>query len=250
MRRPLVLGNWKMNGTKASNAELIEGLKAAAVGVDSVTIGVCPPAVFIAQIQELAGDSNICIGAQDVSVQSSGAYTGEWSADMLTEFGVSYVLVGHSERRTYHNESDELIAKKFKATQDAGLVPVLCIGETLEEREAGKLESVITTQVNAVIDAYGIEAYKNAVIAYEPVWAIGTGVTATSEQAQEAHALIRKLLAEKDAEVAAGIQILYGGSMKPGNAAELMAMEDIDGGLVGGASLVAADFAGIFNAAK
>lgn len=250
MRRPLVLGNWKMNGTKASNAELIEGLKAAAAGVDSVTIGVCPPAVFIGQVQELAGDSNIKVGAQDVSAHASGAYTGENSADMLKESGVSYVLVGHSERRTYHKESDELIAKKYKAAQDAGMVPVLCIGETLEEREAGKLEEVITTQVNAVIDAYGIEAYKNAVIAYEPVWAIGTGVTATSEQAQDAHALIRKLLAAKDAEIAAGIQILYGGSMKPGNAAELMAMEDIDGGLVGGASLVADDFAGIFNAAK
>ncbi len=248
MRRTLVLGNWKLNGSKASVEALINGLKAHAEGVDNVTIGVCPPAVYLDQAQQLLAGSNIKLGAQDCSAYESGAYTGEVAAPMLKEVGVDYVLVGHSERRTYHGETDAIIAAKFKAAQDAGLIPVLCIGETLEEREAGKLEAVITTQVNAVIDAYGIEAYKGAVIAYEPVWAIGTGVTATSEQAQDAHALIRKLLAAKDAEVAAGVQILYGGSMKPGNAAELLAMEDIDGGLVGGASLVADDFAGIFKA--
>ena len=249
MRRPLVLGNWKMNGSKASVDALINALKASAAARDNVTVGVCPPAIYLGQAQQLAAGSVVKLGAQDVSVHASGAYTGEIAAPMVREFGCTYVLVGHSERRTYHNETDAVVVKKFAAIQAAGMTPVLCIGETLEERKSERTNAVVSTQMKAVIEALGVETLRNAVVAYEPVWAIGTGLAATSEQAQEVHAFIRSLVAEYSAEVAAALLLLYGGSVKGSNAAELLGQPDIDGALVGGASLNAEDFAAIFNAA-
>ncbi len=250
MRRPLVAGNWKMNGSIKSVRELLEGLKAGAGEVKNAEMAVCPPAVFISQVQEQLSGSAIAWGGQDLSVEASGAFTGEIAASMLNDFACKYVIVGHSERRTYHGESDELVAKKYAAARAAGLVPILCIGETLEEREQGITEDVCARQLNAVIELEGIEALTDGVVAYEPVWAIGTGKTATPEQAQDVHAFIRGRVAEKSGEVAEGLRILYGGSMKPDNARELIGKPDIDGGLIGGASLKAADFLGICTAAN
>ena len=249
MRRPLVLGNWKMNGAKASVDALINALKVSAAAAENVTVGVCPPAIYLGQAQTLVAGSAVKLGAQDVSVHAAGAYTGEIAAPMVREFGCTYVLVGHSERRTYHAETDAVVVKKFAAIQAAGMTPVLCIGETLDERQGSQTEAVVSTQLKAVIEALGVETLRNAVVAYEPVWAIGTGLAATSEQAQEVHAFIRRLVAEYSAEVAAGLLLLYGGSVKGSNAAELLGQADIDGALVGGASLSADDFAAIFNAA-
>ena len=249
MRRPLVLGNWKMNGSKASVDALINALKVSAAAAEQVTVGVCPPAIYLGQAQALTTGSALKLGAQDISVHASGAYTGESAAPMVREFGCSYVLVGHSERRTYHAEPDAVVVKKFAAIQAAGMTPVLCIGETLEERKDNKTEEVVATQLKAVIEALGIETLRNSVVAYEPVWAIGTGLAATSAQAQEVHAFIRQLVAQYSAEVADGLQLLYGGSVKASNAAELLGQADIDGALVGGAALNADDFAAIFNAA-
>jgi triosephosphate isomerase len=250
MRQPLVAGNWKMNGTRASVAELLEGLKAGMSAVTTAEVAVCAPAIFLPQVQaELAG-SEVAWGSQDVSVHDSGAYTGEISGAMLNDFGCKYAIIGHSERRTYHHESDELVAEKFQAARRHGLVPIFCLGETLEEREKGETEAVVARQLDAVIEHCGVAMLGEGVIAYEPVWAIGTGKTATPEQAQDVHAFIRGRVAAHSADVAAGIQILYGGSMKPGNAAELLAKPDIDGGLIGGASLQAADFLGICTAAN
>jgi triosephosphate isomerase len=239
-----------MNGSLDSITALLEGLKA---GLDSVTtaeMAVCPPYVYIPTVANLIGNAAISLGAQDVSDQEAGAYTGEVAPAMLTDVGCKYAIVGHSERRSIYGESDAFTASKFAAARKAGLVPILCVGELLEEREQGITEQVVSRQLDAVIDLEGIGALADAVIAYEPVWAIGTGKTATPDQAQEVHAYIRGKLAALDSAVAEKMQILYGGSMNAANAAELLAMADIDGGLIGGASLKPADFLAIGTAAN
>lgn len=249
MRRKLVAGNWKMHGTRAMARELVAAI--AADMPDAVDVAVFPPFPYLAEALGARGDAQLGVGAQDVSAHSDqGAFTGEVSATMLKDVGCRYALVGHSERREYHDESDALIATKFAAAQAAGLVPVLCIGETLAQREAEKTQAVIARQLAAVVDAQGIDAFAEAVIAYEPIWAIGTGKTASPAQAQEVHAFIRSQLANEDAKIAKLTRIVYGGSMKPANAAELLAQPDVDGGLVGGASLAAADFLAICDAAR
>ncbi|MEW7973891.1 MAG: triose-phosphate isomerase [Candidatus Thiodiazotropha endolucinida] len=249
MRRPLVAGNWKMNGSLESVRNLLDGISRGVDDVKSTEVAVCPPYIYLPEVEKLLSGSDIAWGGQDLSTESSGAYTGEVAASMLNDFGCKYVIVGHSERRTYHAESDQLVAKKYAVARAAGLVPILCIGETLEEREAGTTNEVVARQLDAVIALEGVDALADGVIAYEPVWAIGTGMTATPDQAQEVHAFIRSRVAEKSSEVAEGLRILYGGSMKPGNAAELIGKPDIDGGLIGGASLTAEDFLGICTAA-
>lgn len=247
MRKKLVAGNWKMHGNLAANAALLAGVKAGVQGLNC-EVAVCVPYPYLDQAAKALTDSSVFWGAQDVSEHAQGAYTGEVSASMLAEFGCRFVIVGHSERRSYYGDTDASVAAKFEATQKAGLVPILCVGETLDERERNVTAVVVTRQLEAVIDRCGVAALASAVVAYEPVWAIGTGRTASPEQAQEVHALIRARVARADAGVAAGLRILYGGSMKPGNAAELMVQADIDGGLIGGAALVAADFVAICSA--
>ncbi len=249
MRQPLVAGNWKMNGSLDSVRELLDGIKAGIGDVKVAEVAVCPPSIYIPAASAALQGSVVSVGGQDVSVHASGAYTGETAGPMLADLGCKYVIIGHSERRTYHGESDELVADKFEAALAAGLVPIFCIGETLEEREGGVMEEVLGRQVDAVLNR-GAELLGKGVIAYEPVWAIGTGKTATPEQAQDVHAFIRGRIAAQDAGVAEGIRILYGGSMKPGNARELLAKPDIDGGLIGGAALQAGDFLGICTAAN
>jgi triosephosphate isomerase len=240
------MGNWKMNGSAESAKSLcnaiIEELNAGDTG-----IAVCAPYVYLANLQVLSVDSPLAVGAQNVADQASGAYTGEISASMLKELGCKYALVGHSERRTYYGDTDESVAARFCQAQKQGIIPVLCIGETLAEREANETFNVVNRQLDAVIEKAGIEALNNAVIAYEPVWAIGTGVTASDEQAQEVHKAIRERIAAKDQAIADKIQILYGGSMKPANAKGLLGMADIDGGLIGGASLDAQSFLDIYH---
>ncbi|CAM2835452.1 triose-phosphate isomerase [Moritella viscosa] len=250
MRQALVMGNWKLNATKASVEALINGLVDAAKDNATVEVAVCPPAVFIPQVEALTADTAINYGAQDCDVNTAGAFTGENSAVMLKEFGCKYTLVGHSERRVIHGESSEVVADKFAVAQENGLVPVLCIGETLEQFEAGETKAVVEAQLQAVVTKSGIASLNNAVIAYEPVWAIGTGKTATPEIAQDIHAHIRSWLAEQDAAVANKVQILYGGSVKGANAAELFGQADIDGGLVGGASLDAVEFSKVIAGAS
>lgn len=242
MRKTIVAGNWKMNGSSESIKSLMGALTAGVVAVDGLETLVCPPAPYIGLVADLKGESPIALGAQNVSAQESGAFTGEWSLGMLQDLGCSHVILGHSERRSLFGEADADVADKFVAAVDAGVIPVLCIGETLEQREAGQTIDVVSTQVDAVLNQAGSERFMNAVIAYEPVWAIGTGLTATPEQAQEVHAAIRAQLAQADADMAAKLPILYGGSMNAGNAAELLAQNDIDGGLIGGASLKADEF--------
>ena len=249
MRQKLVAGNWKMNGGLQSNQQLLQGVVAGAAGLNGVTVAVCVPFPYLAQAQSVLTGTPVVWGAQNLSEQAQGAFTGEVSASMLQDFACRYVLVGHSERRSIYGETDALVAEKFAVALAAGLRPVLCVGETLEQRDAGQTVAVVSTQIDAVLKRVGVAAFANAVIAYEPVWAIGTGRTATSEQAQEVHAAIRAQIAQADAAVAGGLQILYGGSMKPSNAVELLGMPDIDGGLIGGASLVAADFLAICSAA-
>ena len=248
MRRTLVAGNWKLNGSKQNTKDLIEGILQGMSAVKNADVAVCPPFVYIPQAAELLASSGVALGAQNCSQHSSGAYTGEIAAPMLKEFGCKYVILGHSERRSIYNESNDEIVQKFIAVKSAGLIPILCVGELLTEREAGKTEAVVAEQLDAVLNVAGIEQIENSVIAYEPVWAIGTGVTATPEQAQEVHAFIRHRLATKNATIAEKTQILYGGSVKPDNAAELFAKSDIDGGLIGGASLEADSFLGICKA--
>jgi triosephosphate isomerase len=249
MRKPLVAGNWKMNGSAASVRELLAGIKAGVGDVPRCEVAVCPPFVYIPQARSELEGSEIAWGAQNLSTERSGAFTGEVAASMLLDFDCVYVIVGHSERRTLYGEDDALVARKFAVARDAGLKPILCVGETLKEREEGVTQPVVARQVDAVINLVGVGALADGVIAYEPVWAIGTGVTATPDQAQEVHAFIRSRVAAHDSAVADGLRILYGGSMKPGNAAELMARQDIDGGLIGGAALVATDFLTICKAA-
>ncbi len=248
MRKKLVAGNWKMHGSLQQNALLLGRIIEAfpCLGCEVV---VCSPFPYLQQLQFVLGASGVAWGAQTVSEYPSGAYTGEISGLMLQEFGCKYVLVGHSERRALFGESDLTVAAKFAAAQSVGLLPVLCLGETLAEREAGSTEVVVGRQLAAVIDRLGVSALKSSVLAYEPVWAIGTGVTASAEQAQAVHKAIRAQVAELDTGVANGLRVLYGGSVKPQNAAELFAQPDIDGGLIGGAALVADDFLAICQAA-
>jgi len=245
MRKPLVAGNWKMNGTRDGVKTLLDGIKAGIGQVKQAEMAVCAPFVYLADVQSQLQGTDVAWGGQDISVHDSGAYTGETAGPMLKDFGCAYVIIGHSERRTYHGESDDLVAEKFIAALRNGLTPIFCVGETLEEREQGVTEQVVGRQLDAVLEKKGADILAQGVIAYEPVWAIGTGKTATPEQAQDVHAFIRSRVAAKSAEVAAGVRILYGGSMKPDNAAELMAKPDIDGGLIGGASLKATDFLAI-----
>ncbi|MBB3224765.1 triose-phosphate isomerase [Pseudoduganella umbonata] len=248
MRRKLVIGNWKMNGSLAGNSVLLRGIvDGHAAG--KADLAVCVPAPYLAQCQAELSGTPVAWGAQDVSAYAAGAYTGEMAASMLQEFGCRYVIVGHSERRAYHHESNELVAQKAHAALNAGLTPVVCVGETLEEREAGRTNVVVCAQLQAVLDVLENPALEKIVLAYEPVWAIGTGKTATPALAQEVHAALRKQVAVRSADAAAKVQILYGGSMKPDNAKDLMAQLDIDGGLIGGASLKAQDFLGIAKAA-
>ncbi len=250
MRRKMVLGNWKMNGTRADVQTWTEAAgRVAAVNVN-VDVGVVPAFVHLAQVQASAAGTPLRLGAQNVAAYANGAYTGEVSADMLAEFGIQYVLVGHSERRHVFGESDAVVAAKFLRTQSVGLTPVLCLGETLDERERGDTDTVVLRQLEAVVDAAGIASLARAVIAYEPVWAIGTGRTASPEQAQTVHALIRSAIANRDAMLGSLCRILYGGSVKGSNAADLFAQPDVDGGLIGGASLIPAEFDAICRAAN
>jgi triosephosphate isomerase len=249
MRQPLVAGNWKMNGSLDGSRELLAGVVAGAGQMERCGIAVCPPYPYLGLAAEAVRGSKVALGAQDLSIHEPGAYTGEVAGSMLADFGCTYVIIGHSERRQYHGEDDSLIARKYARAVEYGLTPILCVGETLEQRERGETERVVAAHVDGVINLSGADAFRHGVIAYEPVWAIGTGVTATPAQAQEVHSFIRSRIAAKSPEVADGLRILYGGSMKPGNAAELMAQADIDGGLIGGASLVADDFLAICRAA-
>jgi len=245
MRRPIIAGNWKMNKTPAQGVQLVNELKPLVANADCDVV-VCVPATDIYAVGEALKGSNIALGAENVHWAESGAFTGEISADMLLELGVKYVIIGHSERRQYFGETDETVNKRTLTALNKGLTPIVCVGETLEEREGNKTEEVLKVQLTEGLK--GIEDLTKIVIAYEPVWAIGTGKTATSEQANETIGFIRKTLGELFCEkCAAQVQIQYGGSMKPGNAKELMAMEEIDGGLIGGAALKAEDFAGIVN---
>ena len=250
MRQPLIAGNWKMNGSLDSVTALIGGIKDGIGAVMTAEMAVCPPYVYIPAVAGLIDDAAISLGAQDISDQEAGAFTGEVAPGMLTDMGCKYAIVGHSERRSIYGESDDFTASKFAAARKAGLVPILCVGELLEEREQGITEEVVARQLDAVINLEGIGSLADAVIAYEPVWAIGTGKTATPDQAQDVHAFIRGKLAALDNGVADKVRILYGGSMNAGNAAELLAMADIDGGLIGGASLKPADFLAIGIAAN
>ena len=249
MRNFLIAGNWKMNGSTAMSTELSDGIVAGMPAAGSVELLVCPPFPYLGAVAGRLAGSGLKLGGQNVSAHAAGAYTGETSATMLKDIGCEYVIVGHSERRAMMGESSEIVAAKFCAVLAEGLKPILCVGETLEEREADQTNAVVSEQLGAVIEKAGIESFSNAVIAYEPVWAIGTGLTATPEQAQDVHKHIRDVLAAKNEEVAGVVQILYGGSMKGENAAGLLSMPDIDGGLIGGASLNAADFLAIAEAA-
>ncbi|WP_043798349.1 triose-phosphate isomerase [Azospira oryzae] len=250
MRQKLVVGNWKMHGGLAANRSLLQGVVAGVKGLAAaVECAVCVPYPYLAQAQQELAKTEVSWGAQNLSEQVSGAFTGEVSAAMLKDFGCRYVIVGHSERRALYGEDDGLVAKKFKQALAGGLVPILCVGETLAQRESGQAAEVVAAQLDAVLDAAGVEVFAGAVVAYEPVWAIGTGLTASPAQAQAVHEGIRARLAARNAEVAAGVRVLYGGSVKAGNAAELFAMPDIDGALVGGASLVAEEFVAICRAA-
>ena len=248
MRSPLVAGNWKMHGSLTENEALLGALTRGLAQGTSAQCAVCVPYPFLGQVQRLLQVSAVAWGAQDISEHAKGAYTGEVSAAMLREFGCRFVIVGHSERRAMHGEDSRLVARKMRAAQGGGLTPIVCVGETLAERERGVTDAVVAEQLGAVIEELGVAAFGQAVIAYEPVWAIGTGKTASPEQAQAVHAAIRGLLAKHDAQLAAQVRVLYGGSVKAANAGELFAMPDIDGGLVGGASLDATEFLAIANA--
>ncbi|MBS0577989.1 MAG: triose-phosphate isomerase [Proteobacteria bacterium] len=249
MRRPIVAGNWKMHGSRAENARLIEELLAGCAPNPAATCIICPPFVYLQEAARMLRDSALSLGAQDVSADAQGAFTGEVSAGMLKDVGCEYVIVGHSERRLLYRESDQLVARKFAAAHGRGLVPILCVGEQLADRDAGRAHDVIARQLDVVLELCGAGSLEQAVVAYEPVWAIGTGRTATPEQAQEVHAFIRARIAGRDARIAAATRILYGGSVKAGNAAEIFAMPDVDGGLIGGASLKADEFLTILAAA-
>ncbi len=249
MRRPIVAGNWKMHGSRAENAVLIEALLASGPASGGAQAIVCPPFVYLGEIARQLREGGLAVGGQDVCAEPQGAFTGEISAAMLRDVGCSHVIVGHSERRALYGDTDLLVARKFVAAQRLQLVPILCVGEQLAERDAGATHEVVARQLDAVLSVTGPAAFSAAVIAYEPVWAIGTGRTATPEQAQDVHAFIRRRVAAHDAKIADSVRILYGGSVKASNAVELFAMPDVDGGLVGGASLKADEFVDICAAA-
>jgi triosephosphate isomerase (TIM) len=249
MRKPLVAGNWKMHGSRADNASLVRDLLDALRPEWSAEVVLCPPYVYLWETGRLIKDSDVTLGAQNLGAETQGAFTGEVSAVMLRDVGCRYVLVGHSERRQIFGETDALVARKFVAAQSHRLVPVLCVGETLDERESGRTHEVVSRQIDAVLGVSGIAALGSAIVAYEPVWAIGTGRNASPEQAQEVHGMIRRKLGTLDATIGASARILYGGSVKASNARDLFSMPDIDGGLVGGASLKADEFARICAAA-
>ena len=247
MRKTIVAGNWKMNASKEFVDVLVEGILSGMKDVSSEVI-VCAPFPYLSQVRSLIDGSSLLLGAQNLNANPKGAFTGEVSADMIKDFGVGHVIVGHSERRSFYGETNDVVAEKTKAAIDAGLTAILCVGESLEERERGKTEAVVAEQLNAVISLVGIDSFDGIVIAYEPVWAIGTGLTATPEQAQSVHLFIRNLLANSNDNVAQKIQILYGGSMNAANAADLISCPDIDGGLIGGAALKVEDFLQICKA--
>jgi triosephosphate isomerase len=242
MRRPFVAGNWKMHGSRTENAELIEALLLGVPGQTTTEIVVCPTFVHLWEIGRLLKASNVSLGAQSVCAEAVGAFTGEVSAAMLKDVGCRYVIVGHSERRAIYKEDDALVARKFLAVKAQGMIPILCVGESLDERERRTTNQIVTRQLSAVLDLAGVEAFGEAIVAYEPVWAIGTGKNASPEQAQEVHAHIRSVVEARDAKIAARLRILYGGSVKGSNAREIFAMADVDGGLIGGASLKADEF--------
>ena len=243
MRTPLVAGNWKMHGNRASNRALLDAVLAGMVGLKGVECAICVPFPYLGEVAERLANTPLAWGAQNLSEHAQGAFTGEISAPMLAEFGCRYAIVGHSERRQMFGETDAVVAAKFAAVLGQGMKPILCLGETLEEREAGRTERVVARQLDSALKVSGKKAFEAAVVAYEPVWAIGTGRTATPEQAQAVHAFLR-------ARVLTETRILYGGSVKPSNAEVIFAMPDVDGGLIGGASLVAADFIAIARAAQ
>lgn len=250
MRQMMVAGNWKMHGSVAFTRDMIQTLAATVTVNEAVTLLVCPPMLYLTQAIQAASHTAIKVGAQNCAeIQTTGAYTGEVSATMLADVGCGYVIIGHSERRALYGETDALVAEKTKVALAAGLTPIVCVGETLAEREAGEAETVIAKQLDAVSQVIGAAGWSRAVIAYEPVWAIGTGKTATPEQAQEIHAFIRQHLAKLDVNMANAMTILYGGSVKPDNAASIFSQPDVDGGLIGGASLNSDDFAKIYAAA-
>jgi len=249
MRKRLIAGNWKMNGSAAASRELVAGILEGLGGAEAPETLVCPPYPYLAAVAAQAEGTALAVGAQNVSEHASGAFTGETAPSMLVDAGCRYVIVGHSERRSLYGETSAQVAAKYAAAQNAGLTPILCVGESLAERESGATEAVVAEQLDAVIEHSGVASLAKAVVAYEPVWAIGTGKVATPEQAQDVHAFIRGRVAAGDAEVASGLRLLYGGSMKGDNAPGLLAMPDIDGGLIGGASLKAADFLAIVAAA-
>lgn len=248
MRSQWVIGNWKMNGSLSANAALLNELMAGLQAQGSARMGVCVPYPYLAQAQAALSGGAIALGAQNLSEKASGAYTGEVSVSMLKDFGVQLVLIGHSERRSLYGEDDALVAEKTRVALEAGLTPVVCVGETLDEREAGQAQAVVLRQLKAVADVIGVSGLARSILAYEPVWAIGTGKTASPEQAQEVHAWIRAALRELDGAMADGMSILYGGSVKASNAQEIFAQADVDGGLIGGAALVAQDFLTIYRA--
>ncbi|MFO1465707.1 MAG: triose-phosphate isomerase [Steroidobacteraceae bacterium] len=249
MRRPMVAGNWKMHGSRASNQSLVEDLQRRVSEEWPIDVVLCPPFVYLADVLRMLEGDQIRVGSQDVCAEAPGAFTGEVAAAMLADVGCTHAIVGHSERRRLYGEDDALVARKFVAAQAAGLTPILCVGETLEERDAGQTEAVVARQLDAVLRTSGVKALERAVLAYEPVWAIGTGRNATPAQAQAVHAFLRGRIASQDAKIAGQLRILYGGSVKAANAAELFANTDVDGGLIGGASLVAEEFGRICAAA-
>jgi len=250
MRKRLVAGNWKMHGNRSANAALLDAILAGIGSLGEVECTVCVPYPYLGQAADRLRGTAVALGAQNVSEHAQGAHTGEVSAAMLAECGCRYVIVGHSERRQLYGETDAQVAAKFRAVQSAGMTPILCVGETLAERDGGKTESVVQRQLEAVLAVSAGRGFANAVLAYEPVWAIGTGRNATPEQAREVHAFLRERIAREDAGVAGELRILYGGSVKAANAAALFAMGEVDGGLIGGASLIAQEFLAIGRAAR
>ncbi|MDF7808467.1 triose-phosphate isomerase [Pontiellaceae bacterium B12219] len=251
MRKKIIAGNWKMNKTIEEAVELANGLKREVGGCTEVDVVLCPPFTALKSVSDIVSESQIAVGSQNMSSEDEGAYTGEICHTMLKELFVRYVILGHSERREYYKETDEWVNKKVIKALEKNLRPILCVGETLEDRESGNTEKVVEVQVREGLKGVSADAYTELVIAYEPVWAIGTGKVASAEQAQEVHAFIRGIVKDMvGAEAADAVRIQYGGSMKPGNAAELLSQPDIDGGLIGGAALDVASFAGIINAAK
>ena len=248
MRRSIVAANWKLNGSFEMAKSLVTAIDTHSNGLAGVDAVICPPFPYLSYVGSLMSAGNMCLGAQSVAEHESGAFTGEVAAEMVAEMGCRYAIVGHSERREYYGETDAIVAAKFLRIQAAGLIPILCVGESLQQREQGIMQDTIVRQVNAVVAEAGIVNMKNAVLAYEPIWAIGTGKTASPEQAQEVHAIIRSEIVKQSADIAAGLRILYGGSVKANNAAELFSQPDIDGGLIGGASLDAEQFNAIVAA--